>query len=260
LLVSDYVTPPIAEKLRNQGIEFIDAAGNGFIDTSSRFVWVKGERPKESIGSPRPPTGRTYQPSGLQVVFALLCRPELVESSYREIADKAGVAHGTVGWTLPELQQEGHVVVIDKRRRLAGVRELLQKWVEAYARTLRPKLILGRYRAKRLDWVAKLDVEGYGLSLGGEPAAQHLTSFLQPGSVTFYTEEVPSRFLLENRLLPDKRGNVEFLRRFWSFESESAGLAPPLLVYADLLAIGDARCRETAKRIYDELIVPGFCG
>ncbi|MBC3833208.1 hypothetical protein H8K33_16990 [Undibacterium amnicola] len=29
-------------------------------------------------------------------------------------------------------------------------------------------------------------------------------------------------------------------------------MVPPLLVYADLMATGDARCIETAKMIYDE--------
>jgi hypothetical protein len=46
---------------------------------------------------------------------------------------------------------------------------------------------------------------------------------------------------------------VEVHRRFWNFpgEPEHDNLVPPLLVYADLLATGDARCIETAKMIYE---------
>jgi hypothetical protein len=29
-------------------------------------------------------------------------------------------------------------------------------------------------------------------------------------------------------------------------------LAPPLLIYAELLATGDARCLEAAKRVYED--------
>jgi hypothetical protein len=50
---------------------------------------------------------------------------------------------------------------------------------------------------------------------------------------------------------------VEILRRFWQFGNPDPELAPTLLVYADLLAIGDARCLETAKLLYDQILA-GF--
>jgi hypothetical protein len=65
------------------------------------------------------------------------------------------------------------------------------------------------------------------------------------------------RFLLDQHLKTDPAGEVEILRQFWQFQNTQPALAPTLLVYADLLAIGDARCLETAKLLYDE-ILPGF--
>ena len=44
LLIADYVTPPMAETLKERGVAFLDAAGNGYIDQPPLFVWVKGER------------------------------------------------------------------------------------------------------------------------------------------------------------------------------------------------------------------------
>jgi len=42
--------------------------------------------------------------------------------------------------------------------------------------------------------------------------------------------------------------------RTHAFENPEPALVPTLLVYADLLAIGDARCLETAKLLYDQIL------
>jgi len=48
---------------------------------------------------------------------------------------------------------------------------------------------------------------------------------------------------------------VEILKRFWKFNNEDHPLLTPRpLVYADLLAIGDARCLETAKLLYGDIV------
>ena len=78
-----------------------------------------------------------------------------------------------------------------------------------------------------------------------------MTRHLRPGTLTFFGKKSELRFLLDYHLRTDPTGEVEILRRFWSFDNEDLTLAPTLLVYAGLLAIGDARCLETAKRPYD---------
>jgi hypothetical protein len=254
LLVTDYVTPPLADELRARSVAFIDTAGNAYLDRPPLLVWVKGQRPPNRAAAQT--AGRVFQASGLQVVFALLCHPEQVDLPYREIAKLAGVAHGTVGWVMAELPKLGFVAEVGGNRRLLQPERLLQQWVEAYARTLRPRLILGRYRAEKLDWWETVDPLKYGLILGGEGAAARLTRHLRPGTLTFYGEKAEPRFLLDHRLRTDPAGEVEILRRFWCFEKDDPALTPTLLVYADLLAIGDARCLETAKRVYDAIIAP----
>jgi hypothetical protein len=55
-------------------------------------------------------------------------------------------------------------------------------------------------------------------------------------------------------------GNVRIYNMFWHERGafldiqQKRGLAPPALVYADLVATGDPRNRETAKMIYDEYL------
>ena len=53
---------------------------------------------------------------------------------------------------------------------------------------------------------------------------------------------------------------VEVRKRFWNFPGEALhpDLVPPLLVYADLLATGDARCIDTAKLVYDSYVARLF--
>lgn len=254
ILVTDYVTPNIADELRQHKVAFMDAAGNAYLATPDFLIWVKGERP-QVMPETAPTTGRAFTLTGLQVLFALLCAPQRTALPYREIAKLAGVAHGTVGWVMAELPRLGFLATVGPNgRRLVNAEALLAQWVEAYARTLRPKIVLGRYRAESLEWATTNNALLYHLALGGEPGAAQLTQHLRPGTATFYGNRIDPRLLIEQRLHPNAEGNVEILRRFWAFEDEKPGLVPTLLIYADLLAIGDARCLETAKLLYEPIL------
>lgn len=253
LLVADYITPPMADELRARGVQFIDAAGNAWLRQPPLYVWVKGQRPAQDTVA-RAAIGRAFQATGLQVLFTLLCKPGAADLPYREIAALAGTAHGTVGWVMAELPKLGFVAQMRGKRRLVDAERLLRQWVVEYAQTLRPRLPLARYAAAKLDWAQTIDATRYGLLLGGEPAAARLTHHLHPGTATFYGEKADRQLLIDQRLQPDRLGNVEVLRRFWTFDGDTPGMVPPLLVYADLLAIGDTRCLEIAGEMHADII------
>ncbi len=253
LLVTEYMTPPMAEQLREQGVEFIDTAGNAWLDQPPLLVWVKGQRPP-GLPAQTHRQGRAFQNTGLQVMFVLLCRPEAANLPYREIATLAGVAHGTVGWVMPELIKLGYLVEINKKRRVVNGERMLKQWVDAYLQRMRPKLLLGRYAAKLLDWTNQLAVDKYDLKWGGEVAAFQITRFMNAGAVTFYGDKVPTQLLIDLKLRPDPEGNVEILKRFWAFDDARPGLVPDILIYADLLATGDARCLEAAQQLYGGIL------
>lgn len=256
LLVTDYVTPPLAEKLKARNIAFLDAAGNAFLDQPPVYIWIKGERPLETPATNKV-KGRAFQASGLKVLFALLCNPDWVAEPYREIARLAGVAHGTVGWVMADLPTFGFIAEINGERRLLRPELLLKHWAEAYARTLRPKLILGRFRTDQARWWAKVQPARYDLVFGGEVAAERLTQTLRPETVALYGEKADPRLLIDYKLQKDPHGLVEILQRFWDFPTENKDLTPGPLIYADLLNIGDARCLEAADLIYEK-IIDGF--
>ena len=256
LLITDYVTSPLAERLKARNIAFLDAVGNAYLDQPPIYIWIKGERP---AGRPtiHKVTGRAFQASGLKILFALLCHPEWVGKPYREIARMAEVAHGTVGWVMADLPKLGFVAEIKGERRLLRPELLLKHWAEAYARTLRPKLITGRFRTDQTRWWMNLKPAKYNLVFGGEVAAERLTKVLRPETVTLYGERPDPRLLIDYKLRQDPDGPIEILQRFWAFQTPEKDITPYPLIYADLLNIGDARCLEAADLIYDR-IVDGF--
>ena len=105
LLVAEYIPPAIADKLKENALPFIDAAGNAYIKQTGLFIWIKGNRRRmpEVAGFVKRYVARAFEPAGLKVLFAFLCDPALVDRPFREIAQKADVAHGTVGEVMAEL-------------------------------------------------------------------------------------------------------------------------------------------------------------
>ena len=261
MLVTDYVTPALADELKARHIAFLDTAGNAYFEQPPLLIWVKGQKPAAKPATQT--AGRAFQPTGLQVLFTLLCNPQAVNRPYRELAEMAGVAHGTVGSVIPDLQQLGYVRDLKGKRgtrRLFELERLLDEWATTYARVLRPRTLLGRYYVPTLEGWKDWPLAEHGALWGGEPAAAVLTDYLRPGVLTLYAEKVPGLLAARQKFMkepaPGHTAVVEVRKRFWSFPGDPRhnNLVPPLLVYADLLATGDARCIETAKMIYDAYV------
>jgi hypothetical protein len=127
--------------------------------------------------------------TALRVVFALLCRPDLLNAPYREIVDAAGVALGAVGWVFFDLAERGYVAGATRKgnRRLLDPNRLYDEWVTNYPIKLRPKLNPRRFNAPNPDWwkAAPLPKGAYW---GGEVAADHLTNYLKPATFTIYLD------------------------------------------------------------------------
>lgn len=260
LLLTRYVPPTLAEILREKGVQFLDAAGNAYLNTPPLFVFIKGNRRPTAVAVVK--TKRAFHASGLQVLFALLLRPALIATPYREIARAADVALGTVGWVMRDLKELGYLIDMGPRgRRLTRKAELLDRWVTAYPDQLRPKLMIGRFSATTPNRQAESGkLELLGACWGGEPAAARMTGHLKSQDDTIYTWQDVNKLVLQNKMRKDPQGNIEILKAFWGEamqEEHGRDLAPPLVVYADLLATADPRNIETAKIIYEQKIA-GF--
>lgn len=269
VLVADYINPKMADKLRREDVQFIDTVGNAYINQPPVYVFVAGKPRPMGTATVKEAPNRAFDRTGLKAVFAFLRDPALINAPYREIADMADVALGTVGWVLNGLKAAG--LVLDKGKRkgrlITEYRRMLDRWVEAYPEKLRPKLLVGNYQAEDPYWWKEIDIREFGGYWGGETAAAIYTNYLKPAVATAYLPDgVAGKLLAKARLrkAPDglqaEPGNVRLYKTFWpeplGFENETAlrGLVPPVLAYADLLATGDPRNREVAGMIYDEYI------
>jgi len=253
IIVTDYINPNLAEQLRKLDIPFIDITGNAYIKEPPVYIFIKGNKQQIEVLAKKQKI-RAFQPTGLKVVFAFLCQPELVNAPYREIAKKAKVALGTVGWVMRDLKEAGFLIGTKKRgRKLINRRKLLDRWVEAYPENLRPKLLVGRYQAEKDDWWKFTQIQDFNAYWGGEIAAAKITQYLKPEIATIYINDTPTKFLLHNKLAKKPDGNVEILKTFWEIDYNwpYKDLVPPILIYVDLLATGDTRSIETAQIIYE---------
>lgn len=256
LLVTEYVTPPMAEKLRDQKQQFADAAGNTYLEAPGLHVMVMGRKPPATHSNTS--AGKAYTTSGLKVMFALLCDPALANATQRAIAAGAGVALGSIPAVLADLQQAGHMAELKQGRRLAANKRLLDEWALTYARRLRAKTLQATYEVKDFDTWQQWTIEAPAALWGGEPAAQLLVQYLRPGVLTLYAEKIPPRLLVAQRMIKvsqsvEGQRVLEWRKPFWGQlpAAPRPDTVHPVLVYADLLATGDARCIETAQIVYD---------
>ncbi len=257
LLVADYINPMMADRLRELDIWFLDTVGNAYINEPPILIYIRGNRPETLMGTTT--KRRAFQPTGLKVVYAFLCKPELVNAPYRDIASAADVALGTVGWVITDLTDLGYIVKMGRnQRRLKKLDKLFERWVEAYPDQLRPKLLIGKFTSNEPEWWNKTaKLQNLNAYLGGEIAAEYLTHYLKPETKTVYVRERPQDLQLNFKMRKDPRGDIELLDTFWNIEYDRADkkIVHPILIYADLLATGDPRNIETAEMIYETEIV-----
>lgn len=260
LLVAPRITEEMADKCRELDLQFIDTTGNAYLKRPGLFVLVKGQRPNETFQLDRPEGKRAVTPTNLRVVFALLCKPALLNATYRDLNEVAGVALGTIGWVFFDLDERGYTIGEKNKRALLERDKLIQEWVTNYPIKLRPKLNVRKFRAPTPDWWKTIDVKQYGAQWGGEVAAEKLTGYLRPQTFTLYFHKAGmnknmTKMVVEHKLKPDLFGDIEIIDGFWDFKDEpTTETVPPILVYADLLATLDPRNFETAKIIHEKYI------
>ena len=105
----------------------------------------------------------------MKVLFAILCRPPLLNAPYRELATTAKVALGTIGPVIKDLETRNLIATFGTalpKRRLLDAKALLQDWVTFYPATLRPKLQPRRFRAQNREWVQQVDLTPFGAYWG----------------------------------------------------------------------------------------------
>lgn len=262
LLVTDYLSKALAEHCRTIGLQFIDTHGNAYLRAPGLFVLTMGEKNERKRQASKAPKGLTNQ-AALRVILALLSKPELVSATFKEIATLSGVALGTAYNVLEDLERRGYLLTGAKHsRRLLEPNRLVEEWVSNFPTTLRTKLNSRRFSSPDPYWWEHTDITAFDAVWGSEVAAAKMVKHLKPSSQTLYVAPKAMREVIDTlakqfRLRPDPDGGIEIAEKFWSPIIETGpGLAPPLLVYSDLLALLDPRAKETASLIKEMFIEP----
>ena len=253
LLTAPRIAPDAAQALAIAGIPFLDAAGNAYFAGPGLFVRIAGrETPKDLPGLQAPP--RLFAVKGLQVMFVLLAQPGYLNRSYREIAATAQVAVGTVAGVFEGLRTLGYIRE-GKTTHLVRRPELITQWVNAYIQRKLYKTTINRFRAADPRWWQEIDLKRYGACFGGDVAAAKLTGYLKPALCIVHAFGDTTPLKRDVRMRVDPQGDIFITDAFWRFPADKrTDTAPPLLVYAELLATGDPRAIETAQLIHERFL------
>jgi hypothetical protein len=254
LMIGPRVTPRNAERLRAAGLNFIDAHGNAYLAIADTLIDVRGRTGNPIAASYHPPAGSMlFTNKRAQVIFAIISWPELLEGRLRDLAAASGVSVGFVQKTLILLESTQHLERHGKTRTaraLTDIDRLIEGWVAAFPSGLGAQ---SKTRTFRGDFVpTALEDSGPAVYLSGEAVAPWIH---RNPTWTLYVDDLPRDAIRAGRWSSASREPNIFVRsRFWQEPDGDAvsregrvRTAPPLLVYADLLASGDSRQKEAAR-------------
>ncbi|MHB9074684.1 MAG: type IV toxin-antitoxin system AbiEi family antitoxin [Desulfobaccales bacterium] len=267
LIFTDYIHIELAQYFRENRIEFVDVAGNAYLNRPPLFIFVVGQKRALVLEKPT----RAFQATGLKIIFFFLKKPEAVNWNYREIAEATDTALGGISWIVSDLRRLGFVRLKagqqrKRQRELNNSKELIDRWELGYSEKLRPRLFRNRYRIaseKGFDGLIEgIQHTNYSkdILLGGELGAALLLKTLRPQSATLHLLGDALKLITALKLIPDPSGRVTVLdglspiTRWEEKEIEGCTLADPLLIHAELLLKGSERLSEVAKDIYDQIL------
>ncbi|MGM9978019.1 MAG: type IV toxin-antitoxin system AbiEi family antitoxin [Clostridium sp.] len=257
LLLAQNIFPKAKEMLRNENIAYLDIAGNFYFRNESCYIFIEGNR-IPTVEKEKP--NRAFTPTGLKIVFLLLTEKNALNMSYREIAHRANVALGNVPLVINNLQEAGYLIAKNRNKYIiTRKRELLDRWITGYGETLKPKLMVGRYRFLKNNKYWKEQQLAPGDVWGGEAGANIMSNYIEPEIKTLYTKLSKMELMTKMMLVPDSKGDIEIIQHFWQ---EAYNLekycAPPILIYADLIISQDPRNIEVAESIFDSYLKADF--
>lgn len=239
-VLTSYVAPKTADAFRRARIQYLDRAGNAWIEFSDVLIDVRGRPRPAAGGRPSHSVGNLFSSGRAQVVLVLLAWPHLWSAPQREIARAAGVSVGQVNSTLKLLKQSGY----SREGARPGRADLLDLWAAAFPTGLAHRITLANYTSDepiRRKNVISVPVSG----------AAAVPDLVRSASAVLYVDELDPRMPVVNKWRSDGDPNITVRRRFWTEPEVITGhdrnVAPWPLVYADLLASDDPRERAAAN-------------
>lgn len=266
LLCTRRIAQQSGARLRELGIGYLDTTGTASLHAPGVVVEVTGRAPTK-----RQPLRARLTGTDLRLLHVLLREGGTAGRNQRQLAEAAGIALGAVGKGLRAFESRGLL-----RRRGATFLEIQEpavaqaQFAEGWATVLRDKLEPRGYRALASQWIeqlpGRLATLGDRCLLGGELAAALLTGTLRTQHATLHIAPGSHRALAaELGLIDDADGPITLLERFGSGDGVQAPghrllQVHPLLVHAELVAIGDERLTPTVDALWRKWMSEGGSG
>lgn len=250
LVMTTQVAARTADRFRRSGIQYIDTAGNAWIEFGDTLIDIRGRtlpgvrrtagRQRESLLSPR----------RAQVVFALLAWPHLWRAPTREVSRAAGVSVGLAHGALQSLEGQGYARDVSP-----GRLSLLDVWTAAYPTGLGPRLALAAFHGDPTSLERVAEAEDVLVS-----GAAAIADVVSAPTMSVYVSHLDPRLPIVNRWRVDGEPNIFVRRKFWETPiserpAAEPGVAPWPLVYADLIGTGDPRLLSMAEKWRDTHVI-----
>jgi len=252
LFVGEYIAKDVADSLIENKINYLDVAGNCYINTKDLKIIIEGKKQQKHKNISQ---ARVFQEAGLKLLLLLIEDRDAMEYSYRVLAEKSNIALGSVSQVMKELEESNYILKTNNTRIIKNRADLIERWVVAYNEILKPRLFRKKYKAINLDYLRETvnEIRYNSVVFGGEPAAEKMTNYLKPLDYIIYTNVDLNEIGRDLRLVPDNMGNVAIYNTCWneSLNNKNQNIAPALVVYADLMGTNNSRNIETAKMILE---------
>lgn len=253
LIMAAYISQPLGERLRKEGVDYIDAEGNASFSREPLCIFISGNAPSHRDRS----TGSSSDSrSAMQLMALLLTDSKCLHWPLRSLAQGAGISLGSAHGLTRELQKMG--IIMNRRSgkpKMDQLGDMLERWGYGYVQRLRPKLFIKTYRTtagRQLADLIPFVKQVPGVLVGGELAADITTGLLRASRVSLHiSRDISVEKLAQTmRLLPDVQGNVDVLTHFghgavWEKQTpDGLALIADPLVYGELLIPIDDRLHE----------------
>jgi hypothetical protein len=261
LLFARYVPRPSAERLIGSGINFLDQAGNIHLVLGRNYerTIVGG---KEIVVLKE---GKRISPATTQLLFTLATEEEAGSWSVRKLAETSGLSKSNVAKVEKQLVERGVLRELEDGFHIRDNAELPEELLRGYELALRPKLLIGRFRSpvSHVDDMLASVREAFAehsirWSVTGGPASYALQKFYRGLELPVFIDSFTDQLRRKLRIIPDKSGQLIFLRSFGTVpfwrETGPLPLAHPWLIYSELMYSSDPRAHEAAEEIKREFL------
>jgi hypothetical protein len=211
--VADWISPQAQERLRAEGLGYVDLTGNAWLSVDNPTVFISAQGANRNPNPLQPGKVRIQGPKAGRLIRWLLD----VRSPYgvREFAGAADLSQSYVSRVFEALDEEA---LVERTKRGAiesvDVPNLLRRWTDTYSvlKANRASTFIDRQGVGSL--VQRLDTSGAPVAVTGSFAAVRRSPVAAPALLMLYTDQ-PQAVVRSLDLLPaDQGANVVLLQPY----------------------------------------------